>query len=121
MDFFRKNKNIVIGLGVLILVFGGFFVWKSMNTSPNDSTASTLSFNDSTLPGSFSEASLAGQQILSLLNQLRQLNINGDIFKDPVFTSLVDYSIATTSEPRGRPDPFEPLPFELASPNVEKK
>ena len=76
------------------------------------------------VPGSFSpfssEASLAGQQILSILNELNSLTIDGRVFESAVFGSLVDYTIATTTEPIRRPDPFAPLPFESQMGDNEK-
>lgn len=111
MEFLNKYKNILIGAGVLILVFGGFLWWRSSTDEATD-VGSTLGVAGDAGALLTSEASIAGQKILTILNELNQLNIDGRVFDSAVFKSLIDYTIATTSEPRGRPDPFAPLPFE---------
>lgn len=107
MELVKKYKNILIVAGVLAAIVLGYLWWSGRDTTDS----STLSF----APDGFglpTEASIAGQQILSVLEELRQLNINGSVFQNAVFKSLIDHTIATTSEPLGRPDPFAPLPFE---------
>ncbi len=47
---------------------------------------------------------------LSLLNQMKSLQIDTSFFKDPAYQSLVDYSVAITPQSVGRPNPFAPLP-----------
>lgn len=51
-----------------------------------------------------------GATELSLLNQMKSLQIDTGFFKDPAYQSLVDYSVAITPQNVGRPNPFAPLP-----------
>jgi len=104
MDFIKKNKNVLMLIGVLLLALAAYWYWQSGNNG-----------NEPPLSASPPQttASLAGQDILNLLNQLRSIQIDSSVFENPAFKSLVDYRIATTAEPLGRPDPFEPLPFEV--------
>ena len=104
MELVKKYKNILIGVGVLVAVFGIYAYWPVSDT-PSDGT-STLSYDDT---GAVDTA-FVGQEILGILNRLRDLKIDGSVFDNPVFKSLVDYRVATTSEPIGRSDPFAPLP-----------
>ncbi len=105
MEIIKKYKNILIGVGVLALVFAGYLYFRSDNSASEILTA--------TEPPP--EAELAGQEILSVLNELHGLHIDGSVFQNPVFKSLIDYTVATTAEPLGRPDPFKPLPIETSA------
>lgn len=102
MEFVKKYKKILIAVAVLAAVFGGYYYWSSSHSADS---GPTLTY-DAGLPGN----PFIGQEILGILEQLRHLQIDGSVFDSPAFKSLVDYSIATTSEPKGRSDPFAPLP-----------
>lgn len=119
MESLKPYKSILIWGGVLLIVFGGYMYWRN-RSSPE---GSALVSSDALQTAGFSDLSqvgVAGQQIISILNELRQIRIKKDVFENPVFKSLVDYTIATTSEEKGRPDPFEPLPFELEAKAAKK-
>lgn len=49
------------------------------------------------------------REVLSLLNDLNRIDLEGNIFSSPIFHSLVDYSVELTPEPVGRENPFAPL------------
>ena len=51
-------------------------------------------------------------QVLSLLNQIRNLHIDTQLFEDPAYTKLYDYSVPIPEKNVGRPNPFAPLPGE---------
>jgi len=109
MEFVKQNKNIFIAVGVLLLLFVGYFIWRSggqEESFPLSNLDASAGFTDS--PGG-----QAGRQIISILNELQQIRIDRGVFDHVVFNDLIDHTIATTSEDRGRPDPFEPLPFEF--------
>lgn len=57
-----------------------------------------------------------GSSELSLLNQVRSLRIDTALFRDAVFLSLQDYSVAIPPENVGRPNPFAALPGEAVKP-----
>ncbi len=56
------------------------------------------------------EANAASSRILALLNQIRSLKIDTEIFDDPVYQTLIDYSVAIPDVPVGRLNPFAPIP-----------
>src|SRR5690242_16702844 len=103
MEYVKKYKNILIGVAIFLVLGGGYLYWQGQNPSVD---VSTLSVTGGTPTN---DASFAGQQILAVLNQLKRISIDGSVFESPVFKSLIDYTIATTSEPVGRPDPFAPI------------
>lgn len=115
MESLKPYKNILIGGGVLLLVFGGYMFWRNRSVSNPDSDLQAFDVFSGGSSAITPQAAVAGQQIISILNDLRQLRIDKGVFENLVFKSLVDYTIATTSEDKGRPDPFAPLPFELAT------
>ncbi|HEY4499371.1 MAG TPA: hypothetical protein VJH94_04915 [Candidatus Paceibacterota bacterium] len=120
MELLKRYKNILLGLAILLAVAGGYWLWNNNAQNSGNADNSTLAVSSGFVPGISSEASFAGQQILSVLNELKQLNIDGLVFESAVFKSLVDHTIATTSEPLGRPDPFAPLPFEFVVEETKK-
>jgi len=98
----KKYKNILIAVALLTVVLVGYYYWSS---GTSGDSGPTLTYD---VGGP--EPSFVGQEILGVLNQLRSLQIDGSVFDSPAFKSLVDYRVATTSESKGRSDPFAPLP-----------
>jgi hypothetical protein len=100
MDNIKKNKKALAVLGVIIVVFAGYMLLSdgsadlALEYLPSDS-----SYDDS-----------VGRSIIRTLNELKAISIDENFFKNPVFKSLVDYRVSTSSEPVGRIDPFAPLP-----------
>lgn len=58
-----------------------------------------------------SDQSVIAQRITLELNRLDQLKqkLNGNIFRDPVFQSLKDFSQPLPVEDKGRENPFAPI------------
>ena len=56
------------------------------------------------------ESNLVGAQVLSMLNQIRSLDIDSEFFKSSAYTSLNDYSVQVPPQNVGRPNPFAPVP-----------
>ncbi|HET8575271.1 MAG TPA: hypothetical protein VFM02_03835 [Candidatus Paceibacterota bacterium] len=54
-------------------------------------------------------ATVAGQQILSLLDDLKKIHLDDSIFADPSFLSLKDFTVSIQNQPKGRPNPFSPI------------
>lgn len=61
-----------------------------------------------------------GAKVLSTLNMLESLKIDGEVFQTPIYKTLVDYSVAIPPLPVGRPNPFAPLPG-LTLPSVKSR
>lgn len=55
---------------------------------------------------------VVGQDVLVIVNKLRQVTIDPSIFSDPLFTSLKDISITINPENQARFNPFAPIGVE---------
>lgn len=93
-----KSKSLIIGVVVIIVIVIIYFY---MSGSSSSSSNSLLQGED---------VSGIGANELMLLNQIKSLHIDTTLFKDPAYTSLVDYTVAITPENVGRPNPFAPIP-----------
>jgi hypothetical protein len=52
----------------------------------------------------------AGARVLSLLSQVRALNIDNKFFQNTVYQSLRDHTVPIPTENVGRVNPFAPIP-----------
>lgn len=88
-------KNLLIALGLSIIIFVGYLTFiRDDGSSTHTQTATSATVE------------LETQQLLSMLNELKSLDVNGELFSDPLFLSLKDFREALGEEPSGRPDPF---------------
>ena len=88
--------------GVLVVIIGAYYMW-----------GSSLSFSSSsdTLQGSGQSATgVAGAQVLTLLNQVKDLRIDKTLFTDQAYLSLHDFSVTIPQQNVGRANPFAPIP-----------
>ncbi len=90
---------------ILVLAGIGFFGYNYLtrSSSPNDTLIEQTGVNTSAM----------GVEVLSALNQLRTLKLDGSIFKDKTFMSLHDFSKPILPEPVGRINPFSPIGVEV--------
>ena len=54
-------------------------------------------------------STVAGRDIVNLLNELQTLNLEAGFLSDPAFKQLVDYRQSIFPEPVGRNNPFSPV------------
>lgn len=97
MSFFTQHKGILIGV---VLVIVGFVVYSYFFTggSQQPLTVQTPSANVA-----------VDNDLIALLSTLKSIKLDANIFSDPAFQSLQDFSQALVSEPVGRTNPFAPL------------
>lgn len=109
MDLIKKNKYLFIG--VAILVAG--FIWYGMSEKQ---TGDGLLTSESVDGGSAQSA--AERELLNTLLELKAIRLDGQVFVDPAFGALRDFTTDIVSEPIGRRNPFAPLgePGELFVP-----
>jgi hypothetical protein len=93
MSSFLQN-SLIIG-GILAIAGLGYYLYTSDSGSKSsDSEASA-------------HIAAESAEFLRRLNELKAIELNGEIFSDPRFISLVDYSAPILSEPIGKPNPFD--------------
>ena len=100
LDIVKKNKFLFIG--VAILVAG--FVWYGMSERQPEG----LLTSESGVGGTTAQTA-AERELLNTLLELRAIRLDGEIFSDPGFAALRDFSTDIVSEPIGRRNPFAPL------------
>lgn len=98
MDTLRKHKKIlgIIGVAVVAFALYNFFL------KPDGTEEGVVSNAPSQQPQ-------AGREILSLLIDLKEIQLNGELFQSNAFQSFEDFSIPIAPEPKGRPNPFAPV------------
>lgn len=102
-----KNKNVAISLGVAVVLIGGYLMFFGGGEDTNPLTVtSTPSTEQQTI----------GRELLVTLRELRSLKLNGELFNDPVFHSLRDFSVALPLQEAGRRNPFAPLGSDASAP-----
>jgi hypothetical protein len=109
----KKNiKTILIVVGALIAAVVVYSVFFSNKT--DESGGTLISGNTSQPVDSSNQAAVSGvnisQEFVSLLLNLKKLNLDTSLFQDPVFQSLKDKTISFEDPGgQGRPNPFAPI------------
>jgi hypothetical protein len=93
-DFFNKNKMLLGGIVVAVILVWVYFTYFS------GSSEALLSETQSASPVS--------QELLVTLSNLHTLRLDETIFQDPVFVSLSDFGVTIPPETVGRRNPFAP-------------
>lgn len=112
---FKNNKIILLTLLGVVSFAGYHYFFKKDNVS-GDSTLVTDTYENA------SEEDVVGREFLITLSKLKSLNLDGSIFKDPVFVSLNDFSNPIIPQEVGRNNPFSPLntSFNFSNKNVSE-
>lgn len=91
-------KNLLIALGLAVVLFIGYIAF--FRSSDDDVL---LTSDDA------QRAELESQELLSTLNEIKLIDVEGTILSDPLFLSLRDFRIPLGDEPAGRANPFAPI------------
>lgn len=100
------SSSLKLILATVIVAALGFFGYQYVSGTPVN--------NDLTKVG-VSDTSKMGAQVLSALNQLQQLKLDGSVFDDKTFKSLKDFSRPLPLEDVGRINPFAPIGIDSTS------
>jgi len=97
-NFIKQYQNIFVIIGLVVIAFVGysFFV-----TGDSDNPLVVQDIDQS--------QTAVEQELLSLLLELRSIQLNTRLFSDERFQSLQDFNQDIVSEPVGRSNPFAPL------------
>ena len=103
MDFIKKYKTIILIIAIIII---GWFGYSILFVEEGEES---LLVSDFGVLGSENTASVAENELLTLLLDVRLVELDGSIFSGDVFKSLNDFSQEIIPEPVGRENPFESI------------
>jgi hypothetical protein len=98
MDWILKHKFIAIGAALVLAGLAWYMLGGT--TAPSDSVLTTQ--NTAQVPAD-------AQELVSSLLTLRAVTLNANIFTNPSFQALKDFSTPIITESVGRANPFAPL------------
>lgn len=107
-------KKIIIGLLVVIVLMGLYSVFVPSKDDTQSGSSLTSLLNSSVL-GQVQETdiALANGEILRVLGSIENINLDDDIFSNPVFRLLKDSRFSIANPARiGRENPFLPSGFD---------
>ena len=102
-NFFQKYKNIALFLGIFVVLALGYWFFFGRSEEP------TLASSNAVAGSSASRQSVVGQELLTLLLDLRAIHLDETLFADPAFQSLEDFGQELIPEAPGRRNPFAPI------------
>lgn len=108
MQTILKHKGILLGVVAVIIIFVGYLAYKG--SSPQTASSGGVTRTAvSTVPSSAGVAPGPGQEFVSQLLAIHNINLNLDLFSDPVFLGLHDFSRTIPDQPKSRLNPFAPI------------
>lgn len=99
-----KNKTVLIGLSVAIVVAVVYFVFLR-----GDGATEALLTSGGEGLSSMSASAQADRELLEMLQQLNSIKLDSSIFASPVFRSLEDFRVEPAPDVIGRQNPFAPV------------
>lgn len=100
MNLYKKYRTAILSVLIVIVLGVGY----SMFFVGGDDTASLVSDR----VGSAADA-VVGKNLLALLLTLKSIELKEDIFADPAFRRLEDFSLELAPQSVGRVNPFAPF------------
>lgn len=101
MNINFKDKKIWIGVGVFVIL--AFLIYQFAGNGGN---ADDGLFIDGGLDPI---EEILGRDVLNLVDRMRNVSLDTEIFNSDTFKSLKDFSVEIPKQPTGRRDPFAPL------------
>ncbi len=96
----NKRQTVLIGVLILLIIFAGYFFFMR---GANDFTVPEIAFDEF---GNPVQATVVGQDLITLLEQLEGVQLDNSLFSSPSFVLLTDYAIELPVIPQGRDNPF---------------
>lgn len=108
---FQKYKKIIIVAAALVVLFVVYTVFFKKDEEPVISRTSSAG----------QALSAENNELITLLSQLRSIDLDRGIFSNAVYLSLFDFSVVLIPEPVSRPNPFAPIGSEGVTPQVQNE
>ncbi|MEN9649810.1 MAG: hypothetical protein RL094_777 [Candidatus Parcubacteria bacterium] len=108
MATLSKFKYLIL---IVILVVIAFLAYTKFMpaSSATSSNALVRTSQTASTGGNTSASEGPGREFVNQLLAIQNIRFNVDIFSDPAYLSLVDFSRELIPQPAGRPNPFAPL------------
>ncbi len=112
----KKVKQIFIAFGVAVLILILYAIFSGGFSQPIQNNDSLVSVRGKQIQGGQideGDMEIINERILRILRGVKDIELNGDIFSNPVFKQLRDTRFTLPRPVRlGRPNPFAPIGFE---------
>jgi len=95
-------------LAVLVVV-GGIFFYTMKSPKQTDSPLSPTVSGASSAGAAKQKLIEQGDEIVKMLNFVKDINLETDLFNDPLFLSLSDFSVSLPRKEIGKNNPFSSL------------
>lgn len=118
MQAIFKHKAILGGVVVVVIIGVGYFAFSgsSSGTASTTSGGVTKQAVTQTSASGVSSSAGPGQEFVAQLLAIQNIKLNLELFNDPVFLGLEDFSHDIAPQPISRPNPFAPIDLnELSS------
>lgn len=111
-----NSKTIIIIVVVIILAFAGygFLISGQKKTSTSGVTKQAVTTGSAT-PSNSTALDGPGKEFVTQLLAIQNIKFNLQLFADPVFQGLQDWSREILPQETGRPNPFAPLEGDSSS------
>lgn len=104
-----KGKIIKIII-IIAIVFIAAILFFSSKSDKNKTNTSTVALSESKTTTKDKQKLIAqGEEILRILNLLGEINLDADIFSEPAYLSLGDFSVSLPEKEIGKSNPFSSL------------
>ncbi len=100
-----SSINLIIVIAIIIAVCVAGYFYMNRDQSSDDLLVSSMVG----VSGSGSAVAPVDNQLLAALRDLRRLQLDDSLFKDPIWLSLRDFSQTLAPQEPYRPNPFAPL------------
>jgi hypothetical protein len=108
-EFFTKYKNIFLAIIIAVIVF--FLYTRFFGNSENQSDSLLIAGS-----GGTTQEITIGKEFLSVLLELRSINLDESLFESKSFLILRDFSQEVEPQASGRPNPFREIGFDPIPP-----
>ncbi len=99
-------KNKILAILILVILIGGAY-WSFTRSSKADQGAVTKqAVSQTSAPGAVDGP---GKEFVTQLLAIQNISFKLDLFRDPVFMGLQDFSRELVQQETGRPNPFAPF------------
>lgn len=98
MEGTGKNKKALLIIIFALVLFGAIYFFFFRSGEPQALVLDEF--------GNPVQATVVGQDLIVLLSEIQSIRLDSQLFDNPAFRSLTDYSVELISEPQGRANPF---------------